>query len=85
MITVEKLAKTYQGYPALDGLSLHVAAGEIYGFIGHNGAGKTTTMNILAGLSSADNNFRRSMKAVAVSVVDKRSAPTLMLPMLFSA
>jgi ABC-2 type transport system ATP-binding protein len=51
MITVEKLAKTYQGYPALDGLSLHVAAGEIYGFIGHNGAGKTTTMNILTGLS----------------------------------
>jgi ABC-2 type transport system ATP-binding protein len=51
MITIENLVKTYQGYPALDGLSLHVAAGEIYGFIGHNGAGKTTTMNILAGLS----------------------------------
>jgi ABC-2 type transport system ATP-binding protein len=39
---------------ALDGLSLSVRPGEIYGFLGRNGAGKTTTLRILTGLLGAD-------------------------------
>ena len=35
---------------AVDSLSLHIAPGEIYGFIGHNGAGKTTTLRAVAGI-----------------------------------
>jgi ABC-2 type transport system ATP-binding protein len=39
---------------ALDGLSLHVEAGAVYGFLGPNGAGKTTSMRILSGLARPD-------------------------------
>lgn len=54
MIRAKGLVKRYDGIAALDGLDIHVNAGEVYGFIGKNGAGKTTAMNILAGLSRPD-------------------------------
>ena len=38
----------------MDDLSLHIRAGEIYGFIGHNGAGKTTTLKAVAGILQFD-------------------------------
>ncbi len=48
-IVIDKLTKTYAGanVPALDALSLHVAEGEVYGFLGANGAGKSTTIRLL--------------------------------------
>lgn len=48
-IVIDGLSKTYRGgtVPALDGLSLRVASGEVYGFLGANGAGKTTTIRLL--------------------------------------
>jgi len=56
-ILIEHLTKTYKPMwpwqPAstvLSDVSLSVAKGEIFGFLGHNGAGKTTTMKILLGL-----------------------------------
>lgn len=51
MLTIEHLSKTYPGgKTAVRDLSLHVAPGDIYGFIGHNGAGKTTTIKAAVGL-----------------------------------
>ena len=50
MLTIEHLTKTYGDKKAVDDLSLHIAPGEIYGFIGHNGAGKTTTLKSCAGI-----------------------------------
>ena len=44
------LAKDFGKTPALDGLNLSVAAGEIHGFLGPNGAGKSTRLRILLGL-----------------------------------
>ena len=44
MLYIEHLTKTFGEKKAVDDLSLHIAPGEIYGFIGHNGAGKTTTL-----------------------------------------
>ena len=41
MLKMEHLTKLYAGKKAVDDLCLHIAPGEIYGFIGHNGAGKT--------------------------------------------
>ena len=38
----------------MDDLTLHIAPGEIYGFIGHNGAGKTTTLRSVAGIQQFD-------------------------------
>ncbi len=50
MIRCEHLVKRYGKTTALDSFDLHVAAGEIHGFVGPNGAGKTTTMRILSTL-----------------------------------
>lgn len=49
-IGIERLSHGYKGKEVLHDLDLTVAAGEIFGFLGHNGAGKTTTMNILTTL-----------------------------------
>lgn len=49
-IRIEELTKTYGSFTALDKLSLDIAQGEVFGFLGHNGAGKTTTINILTTL-----------------------------------
>jgi ABC-2 type transport system ATP-binding protein len=54
MIRVEKIIKTYGAVRALDGLSLNVRPGVVYGFLGPNGAGKTTCMRILSGLARPD-------------------------------
>src|SRR5690348_5304316 len=50
-ITTEALTKTYRGTRAVDGISLNVPRGAIYGFLGRNGAGKTTTIRMLLGLA----------------------------------
>ncbi len=54
MLRIEHLTKTYGEKKAVDDLSLHIQAGEIYGFIGHNGAGKTTTLKSVAGILQFD-------------------------------
>ncbi len=54
MIEAEGLRKRYRRVAALDGLSLHVPPGAIYGLIGQNGAGKTTTIRVLATLMLPD-------------------------------
>lgn len=54
MLKIEHLTKTYGEKKAVDDLSLHIAPGEIYGFIGHNGAGKTTTIKSCAGILPFD-------------------------------
>ena len=54
MLKIEHLTKTYGEKRAVDDLSLHIHAGEIYGFIGHNGAGKTTTLKSVAGILQFD-------------------------------
>lgn len=54
MLKIENLTKTYGEKRAVDGLSLHIRTGEIYGFIGHNGAGKTTTIKACCGILNFD-------------------------------
>lgn len=54
MLKIEHLTKAYGDKKAVDDLSLHIAPGEIYGFIGHNGAGKTTTLKSVAGILQFD-------------------------------
>ena len=54
MLKISHLTKTYGEKKAVDDLSLHIAPGEIYGFIGHNGAGKTTTLKACVGILSFD-------------------------------
>ncbi len=50
MIRIENLTKRFNGYAAVDALSLDIAEGEFFCFLGPNGAGKTTTIKMLVGL-----------------------------------
>ena len=54
MLRIEHFTKTYGDKVAVDNLSLHIAPGEIFGFIGHNGAGKTTTLKACCGILQFD-------------------------------
>lgn len=54
MLKINNLTKKYGEKVAVNNLSLHIAPGEIYGFIGHNGAGKTTTLKSIAGILDYD-------------------------------
>lgn len=50
ILTTENLGKQYRNFKALNGLSMHVPKGAIYGFVGRNGAGKTTLIRLICGL-----------------------------------
>ena len=54
MLYIDHLTKTFGEKKAVDDLTLHIAPGEIYGFIGHNGAGKTTTLKAAVGILQFD-------------------------------
>lgn len=49
-VRVANLVKRFGAFPAVDGISFAVEAGEVFGFLGPNGAGKSTTIRILCGL-----------------------------------
>ena len=69
MLNIQHLTKAYGEKKAVDDLSLHIAPGEIYGFIGHNGAGKTTTLKAVAGILNYDEG------TILVDGVDNRKNP----------
>lgn len=52
VLTTENLSKEYKHGYALNGLSMHVPKGAVYGFVGRNGAGKTTVIRLLSGLQT---------------------------------
>ena len=54
MLKIAHLTKTFGEKKAVDDLSLEIAPGEIYGFIGHKGAGKTTTLKSVVGIQQFD-------------------------------
>ncbi len=55
MLHIDRLTKHYKGSDkGVTDLTLHIAPGDIYAFIGHNGAGKTTTLKCVAGIQGWD-------------------------------
>ena len=56
-VRIENLRKTYGETVAVDGVSLNVTQGQIYGLLGPNGAGKTTTMRCLCTLTTPDSGL----------------------------
>ena len=54
VLAADGIRKAHGGTLALDGVSLAVAGGEVFGLLGPNGAGKTTLISILAGITAAD-------------------------------
>lgn len=53
-IKAQGLRRSFDGRPAVDGISLDVRSGEVFGILGPNGSGKTTTVRLLNGLISPD-------------------------------
>ncbi len=53
-LETKSLCKQYGHFKALNGLSMRVPRGAIYGFVGKNGAGKTTLLRVICGLQSPD-------------------------------
>ena len=54
VLTTNCLDKRYRNFQALNGLTMHIPKGAIYGFIGKNGAGKTTLIRLVCGLQTPD-------------------------------
>ncbi|MEL6386105.1 MAG: ABC transporter ATP-binding protein [Pseudomonadota bacterium] len=54
MLTVDGLVKSFDGKPAVDGISFVLEKGDVLGFLGPNGAGKSTTMRMVAGVLLPD-------------------------------
>ena len=59
MIEVKNVVKTFDGFRALDGASLSVPAGSVYGLVGPNGAGKSTIIRHLTGIYRQDEGIVR--------------------------
>lgn len=51
IIETQNLTKSYGGFTAVSGITLHIPKGTVYGFLGPNGAGKSTTMKMFLGLT----------------------------------
>ena len=70
MLTIKNLTKHYKGSSkGVTDLSLRVAPGDLYAFIGHNGAGKTTTLKCITGIHDFDNG------EILINGIDLQSAP----------
>ncbi len=69
MLHIQHFTKVYGEKKAVDDLSLHIAPGEIYGFIGHNGAGKTTTLKSVAGILPFDQG------TITIGGLDLKTSP----------
>ncbi len=59
LLETDRLAKTYRARRVVDGVSIHVNAGEIVGLLGPNGAGKTTSFNMVVGVVKPDEGVVR--------------------------
>ena len=57
MIKVENVVKTFDGFRALDGLTLNVPKGGIYGLVGPNGSGKSTVIRHITGIYRQDSGI----------------------------
>ena len=72
MLYISDLYKSYGRFPAVQGLTLRVPKGDLFGFVGPNGAGKTTTIRIICGLLQANSG------TVTVNGITRGSSPSEM-------
>ncbi len=79
-IELDRLTRVYGTKRAVDGISLSVPAGSVYGFLGPNGAGKSTTLGILAGLDFPTSGAARILGHDVVREADAVRRLTGVLP-----
>ena len=89
VLTTEGLRKTYRNFNALNGLSMHVPKGAIYGFVGRNGAGKTTLIRLACGLQFPTDGelalYGASYRDGAIHEARKRIGAVVETPSIFPA
>jgi ABC-2 type transport system ATP-binding protein len=69
VIRLAELTKRYGKFTAVDGITLHVPRGELFGLLGPNGAGKTTTMRMIAGI------LRPTSGSISIAGIDLLARP----------
>jgi ABC-2 type transport system ATP-binding protein len=72
IISLENIVKSYGSHIAVDGLSLNVPGGSIYGFIGPNGSGKTTTIRMIMNILYPDSGQLKVFgESISASTMDR--------------
>ena len=86
-LTVQNLGKSYRHFKALNGLTMHVPKGAIYGLVGKNGAGKTTLIRLICGLQQPTFGeyelYGCSYKSQEITKVRKRMGAVVETPSLY--
>ena len=87
VLETDKLVKTYGRAKALDGLTMRVPKGAIYGFVGRNGAGKTTLIRLVCGLqlptSGSYSIYGRSFASRDISRSRRRMGAVVETPSIY--
>ena len=87
VLTTQGLSKHYKNFKALDGLTMHVPKGSIYGFVGRNGAGKTTLIRLICGLQSPTAGeyslYGTDSKAKGIAAVRRRMGAVVETPSIY--
>lgn len=87
ILKTNNIKKKYKGFVALDGLTMHVPKGSIYGFVGKNGAGKTTLIRLVCGLQTPTSGdfeiYGVNSKDKKISDVRKKMGAVVETPSIF--
>ena len=87
ILTTNELKKTYGKFNALNGLSMNVPKGAIYGFVGKNGAGKTTLIRLICGLQFATDGeftlYGKSSRGADISKARRRMGAVVETPSIY--
>lgn len=87
ILTTNNLKKTYGKFNALNGLTMNVPKGSIYGFVGKNGAGKTTLIRLVCGLQFAtDGDFTlygKNSRSTDISKARRRMGAVVETPSIY--
>lgn len=87
VLTTTALTKKYKNFKALNGFSMHVPKGAIYGFVGKNGAGKTTLIRLVCGLQEPSSGeytlYGRSRNAKDIAKSRRRMGAVVETPSIY--
>lgn len=87
ILTTNNLKKTYGKFNALNGLSMSVPKGSIYGFVGKNGAGKTTLIRLVCGLQFATSGdftlYGENSRSADISKARRRMGAVVETPSIY--
>lgn len=87
VLQTKNLSKHYRNFKALDGLTMNVPKGSIYGFVGKNGAGKTTLIRLICGLQPATSGeyilYGRNNRSADVSKSRRRMGAVVETPSIY--